>query len=153
MRLSTLCSVGARSVQVDVSGQSVTTPSITSPLFSPLLIVCGAGFFGRIGEACLPCPSPGATCAGYNASIAPSTLGGLLSDPADAPNTYPVALPGFYSLSLTCTGNATSPCHSIVNASTACPAMIAAAFPGRDTCIVGCRPPGAVSVLLSFYIL
>lgn len=77
-----------------------------------------------------------------------STLGGLLANPADAPNSYPVALPGFYSLNVTYVTtfkpdgsvlNATV----IVDASSACPPVIAAQYPGRDTCIVGCRPAGA----------
>jgi len=80
--------------------------------------------------------------------VAPSTLGGLLDNPADAPNTYPVAQPGFYSLSRTCVvayasdGSVSQPCV-VVNASSACPPQVAAQYPGRDTCIVGCRPAGA----------
>jgi len=57
-------SVGPRSVALTVAGQSVATPAVASADFSPLLVVCGGGFFGRIGEACLPCPAVGATCAG-----------------------------------------------------------------------------------------
>ena len=146
--LSSNTSVGPRAVSLTVAGQSVITPAVVSASFTPLLVVCGAGFFGRIGESCAACPSPGATCAGYNDSVPPSTLGGLLSNPADAPNTYPVSLPGFYSLARTCTttfngdGTVDEPCV-VINASTACPPDVAGLYPGRDTCIVGCRPAAA----------
>jgi hypothetical protein len=140
--------VGARAVSLTVAGQSVVTPAVASAAFSPLLVVCGAGFFGRIGETCEACPSPGATCPGYNSSVAPSTLGGLLTNADDAPNAYPVAIPGFYSLSRTCVvtyhadGSVADACV-VVNASSACPPDVAAEFPGRDTCIVACRPAAA----------
>jgi hypothetical protein len=139
-------SVGVRAVSVTVAGQTVLTSVNATPAFSPLQVVCGAGYFGRIGEQCLPCPSSGAVCAGFNDSISlADVIPGLLANPADVKNTYPVALPDYYSLSRSCiqtfdgAGNAAENC-SIVNATSACPPQVAAIYPGRDTCIVGCRP-------------
>ena len=151
--LSAQAPAGPANVTVTVAGQSGfadSSPGLTTAggAYSPLLVVCGAGFFGRIGEACLPCPAPGATCAGYNDGVAPSTQGGVLANPADAPFSYPVALPGFYSLSRTCTtvfngdGSVADACV-VADAGGACPPLIRAQFPHRDTCVVGCRPPGA----------
>jgi hypothetical protein len=145
--------VGPRNVTVDVGGQlgfggDFATRTASGADYSPLLIVCDAGYFGRIGETCEACPSPGATCAGYVDTIPPSTEGGLLANPADAPNTYPVALAGFYSLSRTCVvtyhvdGSVDNPCV-VYDAGGACPPLVRALFPTRDTCIVGCDPAEA----------
>ena len=69
--------------------------------------------------------------------------------PGDAVNTYPVALPGFYSLSTTCVttfkdsdGSVDDPCPGGgTDTSSACPPGLSALFPDRDTCVVACDPP------------
>ena len=74
-------------------------------------------------------------------------------DPLDVVNTYPVALPGFYSLATTCVttfvssgssaGDVDQPCV-VTDTSPACPATLVALFNGtRDTCLISCDPPEA----------
>jgi hypothetical protein len=85
---------------------------------------CSAGFYGRPGETCLPCPI-GGFCDGYISGVVVATGSGQQS--TSAVHTYPVPLPGFYNLNGSMLG--------------LCPPS--AVVPGRDVCIVGCSPPDA----------
>ena len=131
---------------------------------SPLLFTCDVGYYGHVGETCLPCPSQnanpalvGATCAGY------TPYPGLSFEQAF---TYPRPNPGFFNLNSSdcytraaslgvdaaaflpaCVSGAQSTALAAVGGVDrnsmlpACPA--GQQSDGRDVCIVACAPAAA----------
>lgn len=140
---------GTRNLTLTVAGQTAVVPAARTTLSSgailqPLVIGCDAGFFGRTGETCARCPPVGAVCAGYNESIAPSTLNGVLQEPLDAQHTYPVPQQGYFSLVRAAVPDAREPSgFRLLDMGAACPPLIRAQYPGRDVCVVPCEPAEA----------
>ena len=105
-----------------------------------LLLVCDTGFYGRMGESCLPCPAgnanpalSGAVCDGYREWLP------VLSDRF----AYPRPLPGWFNLNSTDSftqslDTAAGRARGSTSMIGSCPTGFQDA--GRDVCIVPCEP-------------
>ena len=109
--------------------------NVTIIPFDALVVACGPGFFGHVGETCLPCPAQfpstpaltGASCEGYSV---------ITSTPYAERFTYPVPLAGWYNLNSSDANTAKwGPGQSQM---LACPAGFQSG--SRDVCIAPCDP-------------
>ena len=115
--------VGYNNITYNVAGQVGFTDNMSA---AAVFVACDAGYFGRPGEFCLPCPwqdavPPGALCEGFNDQL---IVEDTQSEVDGGTHTYPRPLAGYYDLNGTEAG--------------ACPAEFV--IPGRDTCVVPCEP-------------
>ncbi|KAA0171764.1 hypothetical protein FNF28_00400 [Cafeteria roenbergensis] len=122
-------SVGYKNISLFVAGQAGFRGVF--PRTRALNAVCDAGWFGRPGQSCLPCPE-GGVCMGYVAEAVLVALGRQLqeTDPMSQ-HTMPVPLPGWFNLN-------SSDSFGSQSMSGACPPAFA--IEGRDVCIVPCSP-------------
>ena len=83
-----LTTAGTKTMDVTVAGQVAETDPNTAlgsgGAARTVTVGCRAGWFGRRGETCAPCPTDGALCNGYLSFL-----------PGDAAHTYPVVQPGW----------------------------------------------------------
>jgi hypothetical protein len=131
--------VGYRNASLTIAGQtSFVRENNTGaiPPISALIFACDKGFFGKIGETCLPCPAQypkdpqytGAVCDGYitNTLLFESRF------------TYPRPLKGWYNLNSSDRNSIKwgAPGESMMST---CPEGFQTEM--RDVCIAPCDPP------------
>jgi hypothetical protein len=139
---TTIMPAGIRNVSLTIAGQNGRMEVEDG---RALMLVCAAGYYGRVGETCLPCPAQsdnfmlrGATCKGFVASGDRTVVHNMSKTAFYAQFTYPAPLPGWYNLN-------SSDAYSIAVGNgdnmlnQACPA--GQQTDGRDLCIVPCDPP------------
>jgi hypothetical protein len=131
-----LMPAGMRNTTITIAGQIGFADANTTS--TPIVFACKSGFFGKVGETCLPCPAQypdmpqytGALCEGY-----------MINRPSfEQRFTYPRPLKGWYNLNSSDRNSLKwgEPGESMMST---CPEGFQVG--NRDVCIAPCDPPEA----------